>query len=171
MPVSFVRSGKKLRASDLQRVEDKLGAILPTDYSKFVSKHNGGSPKPACFPCRIRKYRQDDIGHLWVSWFNRIDENLATPNDKAPYDTLSFQLARFGESFSHHFVPIGKVADEHLLLLAIKGARQGQVWLKWMGELDPLASLKKQKTVGLYKVADSFEALLLQLSDGACQRL
>lgn len=142
--------GTKLSKRRLRLLEKTWRARLPTDYRAFLLECNGGHPLADVLTYKIGRRRVHDLvaqlygigGRNHAARIEKWHEHLRAeiPND---------------------CIPIGSVAGEDQLLLAIKGRRRGTVlmWSAWGRARDA------EKRVRF--VAPSFGEFAKQLSNGS----
>jgi len=155
----FADSGSKLSTKSIAQIEKQLGCKLPGDYREFLLKHNGGCPNKSFFKQRGAEFLSS------VDWLCTIDKSLAEPNHKSEYRTLAAAQARYAPFVPVDMLVIGRVDQDDPLLLAIRGRRKGKVFVKKLGDMDPVPDdeLEKLKNVAIRQLAKSFSTFMESL--------
>ena len=148
-------SGAKLSPGDVKALEAQLGERLPEDYRQFLLRTNGGYHDKRCF------FVPGVEDSSWYDWLNRVDRNLAGPAEESEYNTMAFQHHRMGRIIPRDAISIGRANRDDALVLFYRGPRRGQVYLRYVAELDPAdRRWEANVNIGLHFVAPSFSSFL-----------
>jgi SMI1 / KNR4 family (SUKH-1) len=149
---NFSHCGPKITESTLASLEKQLGCKLPEDYLGFLLEHNGGYPEKPFFHCEELPVMS------MVDWLCAIDDDLAKPNPHAHIITMSRAYALWGSIVPSDMLIIGSVDNDDPLMLSIRGGRQGRVFVKRMGYIEPASyeELATRPEQEVYEVAESF---------------
>jgi hypothetical protein len=139
MAAQIRNPGPPFSEQQLRQVEQRLGLILPTDYSSFLLASNGGEPSPGWF-----RYGDDDGDFAEVTQFWSA-ETMESET----------QALRHNYEVPDCYVSIGAVSEEDALMISVSPRDHGVVF--WNGNSDYF--LPSEFT----RVADSFAALLPRL--------
>ncbi len=112
--------GPTIGDQDLDRCEAALGLRFPAAYRKFLLLHNGGRPNPGCF----------QLNHAVTPKI----ETFYSISPETPDRDLRCECLRLRADFQlpADFVPIGKIADDCILLLCCSEQDGGALyyWLQ-----------------------------------------
>jgi cell wall assembly regulator SMI1 len=137
MATTIKTSSPPISTAELQAIEKRLGIALPEDYRAFLLTHNGGVPNPGWF-----KHGDDEGDVAPITQFHSAAE-MET-------ETLALR-----DYVSRHFVSIGAVSDEMVLMISVALHKAGSVF--WNPSNDDI------EAANFVRIADSFDKLLAQL--------
>jgi cell wall assembly regulator SMI1 len=139
--------GPELSESDVDRVEEQLGASLPDSYRAFLLKFNGGRPDHYHFDVRGWRHQTslvNDFNGIVPGEYNDLVEHAEVLEDRVPSG----------------FIPIADDPGGNAILLSLEGPTRGTVYF-WDHEEepdDPGEALDDYPNI--YRLADDFETFL-----------
>lgn len=102
---------------DIQRLEQRIGAVLPADYREFLKTTNGMA--------RLRRYMFSFVERR--SPTSSAVEALFTLAPHAYYN-LEQNLETFAGRYPPETMPIGTDSGGNLLCIGVAGPKRGEVW-------------------------------------------
>ncbi|QKK08129.1 MAG: SMI1/KNR4 family protein [Planctomycetota bacterium] len=134
---------------------------IPADYTKFLKKHNGGTPQVRGFSFH---HPRRGAQEYWVDEFLGIeDESLISGTSQGMLTTL----VQYREFIPVEFIPIGIAVRDDLLLLCIEERSRcyGEVWLlEWDSVVRRVDQIGPPDN-SLHFVAESFASFLASLHE------
>ncbi|MGK3998678.1 SMI1/KNR4 family protein [Sorangium sp. So ce1024] len=139
--------GPRISDNDIANFEERLGAVLPEDYRRFLLEFNGGSPTPDTVNIEGLPGAYAD-----VQTFFGIGRTIESSN-------LDWNLATLTERLEAGMLPIAVDSGGNVFCLAIQGHRRGSVlYCDLESVFGNLAA-----TPQLFEVAPNFDAFISQL--------
>jgi cell wall assembly regulator SMI1 len=137
MQPSIKNRGPTLAADELRAIEQRLAIALPEPYRAFLLAHNGGEPNPGWF-----RHGDDEADVAQVTKFFAAAE-------------VETETEALREYVPRHFVSIGAVFDEEILMVSVSLKKAGSVF--WNPSNDDIVASD------FVHIADSFGQLLASL--------
>jgi cell wall assembly regulator SMI1 len=106
---------RQLEASDLKRIEDKMGRPLPEPYRAFLLAHNGGRPEPDTIDVPARHFNRTN-----VEVFHGLDDNVES-ND------LLWNLDALEGCLENNLLPIAADCGGSIFVLVMDNDDYGHV--------------------------------------------
>lgn len=134
---------------------------IPADYTKFLKKHNGGTPQVRGFSFH---HPRRGAQEYWVDEFLGIeDESLISGTSQGMLTTL----VQYRKFIPAEFIPIGIAVRDDLLLLCIeeRSLCYGEVWLLDWDSVVPRVDQIGPPDNSLHFVAESFSSFLASLHE------
>jgi len=142
-------AGPRVTSDDIRKLESKVGATLPGEYSAFLMRNNGGRPDPKFFP--IQGFSNNPFGQ--VQDFFGIDDPVESCRLDWKYRTF---LGRLPEGF----FPIACEDGGSLICIALTGPNMGRIYYwDFYGETSP------PTFSNVFLIAETFQQFLDSLQD------
>ncbi len=109
-------SFEKITQREIETVNERLKIVLPIDYSEFILKHNGGTPK------RNRFIHESDSNLDFHVHFLGIGTKGQTSNDLLTVYAFTF------EEVPEQILPIGDNGIGDLICIGVKEEYYGKVY-------------------------------------------
>ncbi len=114
MSVVIRDSKEKLSEKKIAEVETRLGINFPSEYKRFLLKHNGGYPTPSEFSLNGEKDKSN------ISYFLAIHEGESS--------NLLSMANIMAERIPGDMLPIAYDDFGNLVLIGVTGLRLGQIF-------------------------------------------
>ncbi|WP_437631955.1 SMI1/KNR4 family protein [Sorangium sp. So ce854] len=139
--------GPRISDADISSLEERLGAVLPEEYRRFLLEFNGGSPTPDTVDVEGLPGASAD-----VQVFFGIGRSIESSN-------LDWNLAALAERLEAGMIPIAADSGGNVFCLALQGRRRGSVFYCDLESVfGNLAAIPQ-----LFQVASDFNVFLTQL--------
>lgn len=144
-------TGPTITASDLEALEQRLGAPLPSDYAAFLLRYNGGSPTPDGVPVEG-----------WADGGPILEVRELYRCKPRPLDTddVLWNVECYAGRMPGGLLPIGANSCGDQICLWITGEDRGAVVL-W----DHEAEHKPPSCKNIYAVARTFSEFLERIDE------
>jgi cell wall assembly regulator SMI1 len=118
-------TNRQLEASDLKRIEDKMGRPLPEAYRAFLLENNGGRPDLDVIDIPTEHFRRTDV-KIFFGLYDELDAN-----------NLLWHLDWLEGCLENHLLPIADDSGGNLFVLVLDEEDYGQVYYFDAAEIPP----------------------------------
>lgn len=151
MIIQMSKVREPVSEQQLADIETELGIRLPREYKEFISKYNGGRPRPGGFVIQSGAHEDRSLVDFFFSF---------TPGDL--YDIVKYHKRLKGRIPSD-LLPIAIDPFGNIICLSVSGATEGKVFF-WDHEKEPEENSPPSYD-NVYLIADNFESFINSLTD------
>jgi len=155
-------AGPRITQIDVARAEKVLGCKLPVDYRSYMLRHNGGIPFVSNF-----SYFRTKRGIVQSTWLAGLDPIPRSTTERSMNllwaNALRQEQAERGAPLPDGCIIIGYNGADDQIMLFVRGARRGQVWMRVWDDLANHPPAVPDTEDALYLVAMSFSEFIAML--------